>query len=275
MTQPPATLDDLSPHHQRVLQRAHLLLERPDFAARLAEHAGQPVSRMLRALPKAASASLNNAVEKAILNCLNLAIRSLETEPKGPPASRAAAALAGLSGGVSGFFGAVALPIELPVTTTLMMRSIAEIARHHGEDLSSLEARLACVEVLGLGSPKTAIGMELGYYASRAMLTRLIGEASSLLIERGVASASAPALSGFLAEIIPRFGLVVSERAAATALPMIGALGGATVNLLFMGHFQKVAHGHFTLRRLERLYGADLVRRRYEALGAPRLEMKR
>ena len=272
MTQPLATLHDLSSHHQRVLQRAYLLLERPDFAARLADYAGQPVSRVLRAMPKTASARLNKAVERAILNCLNLAIRSLETQPKRPPASRAAAALAGLSGGVSGFFGAAALPIELPLTTTLMMRSIAEIARHHGEDLSSLEARLACVEVLGLGSPKAAIGMELGYYASRAMLARLIGEASSQLIQRGVAGASAPAVSGLLAEIMPRFGLIVSERAAATALPMIGALGGATVNLLFMGHFQKIAHGHFTLRRLERLYGADMVRRRYEALGAPRLE---
>ncbi len=272
MTQLPATLDELSPQHQRVLRRAHLLLERPDFAARLAEHAGQPLSRVLRAMPKAASARLNRTIEKAILNCLNVAIGSLETQPKRPPASRAAAALAAVSGGVSGFFGAAALPLELPLTTTLMMRSIAEIARHHGEDLSSLEARLACVEVLGLGAPKAAVGMELGYYASRALLSRLVGEASSLIVERGVAGASAPAVSGMLAEIMPRFGLVVSERAAAVALPMFGALSGATINLLFMSHFQKVAHGHFTVRRLERLYGAEVVRRRYEALGAPRLE---
>jgi hypothetical protein len=271
-TQPPATLDDLSPHHQRILRRAYLFLERPDFAARLAEYAGQPVSRVLRTMPAAASARLNKAVEKAILNCLNVAIRSLEAGPKRPPVTRASVALAGLSGGVSGFFGAAALPIELPFTTTLMMRSIAEIARHHGEDLASLEARLACIEVLGLGAPKAAVGVELGYFASRALLSRLVGDASSLILERGVAGVSAPAMTGLLAEIMPRFGLVVSERAAATALPMIGALGGATVNVLFMNHFQRVAHGHFTVRRLERLYGADIVRRRYDALNAPRLE---
>jgi hypothetical protein len=53
---------------------------------------------------------------------------------------------------------------------------------------------------------------------------------------------------------------------------MIGALGGATVNVLFMNHFQRVAHGHFAVRRLERLYGATAVQRRYEALSVPRLE---
>jgi hypothetical protein len=272
MTQLPARLDDLSPQHQRVLQRAYLLLERPDFAARLAEYAGQPVSRALRIVPAAMSARFNKAVEGAVLNGLNLAICSLEPNSRRRPASRASAVLAGLSGGVSGFFGVAALPIELPLTTTLMLRSIAEIARHHGEDLSTLEARLACVEVLGLGAPKAAVGMELGYFATRALLGRLVGQASSSLIERGVAGASAPAVTGLFAEIIPRFGLVVSERAAAVALPVIGALGGATINLVFMSHFQRVAHGHFTIRRLERLYGAQIVQRRYEALTAPRLE---
>jgi hypothetical protein len=268
----PATLNDLSPQHQRVLQRAYLLLERPDFAARLAEYAGQPVNRVLSVMPRAASARVNKAVEGAILNCLNIAIRSLEQAPKRPPASRASAVLAGLSGGVSGFFGLAALPVELPLTTTLILRAIADIARHHGEDLSTLEARLACVEVLGLGAPKSVVGMEVGYYSSRALLSRLVGDASSLMIERGVAGASGQAVSGFLAEIIPRFGLVVSERASATALPVIGALGGATINLIFMNHFQRVAHGHFTVRRLERRYGVEPVRQRYQALVRRRLE---
>jgi hypothetical protein len=62
------------------------------------------------------------------------------------------------------------------------------------------------------------------------------------------------------------FGLVVSERFAASALPVLGAFGGATVNFVFMNHFQRVAHGHFTIRRLERAYGPTVVRRHYEAL---------
>ena len=60
-----------------------------------------------------------------------------------------------------------------------------------------------------------------------------------------------------------RFSIVVSEKAAAQAVPVIGALGGALINSVFIGHFQDVARGHFVIRRLERKYGAALVRNVY------------
>jgi hypothetical protein len=44
------------------------------------------------------------------------------------------------------------------------------------------------------------------------------------------------------------------------------ALGGASVNYLFIEHFQETAQGHFTVRRLERAYGKDIVRTEYERL---------
>ena len=44
--------------------------------------------------------------------------------------------LAGTSGGIGGAFGLAALPIELPVSTTIILRSIADIARSEGHDLS-------------------------------------------------------------------------------------------------------------------------------------------
>ena len=257
----------LTPTHQRALRRASAFLEDADFAAKLAEYAGQSVNRLMRTMPRPLSGGLNKAVEKAVLNCLNLAIHTLGHTPR-RPSSRATAVLAGVSGGVSGFVGLAALPVELPLTTALILRAIAEIARHHGEDLSRLEARLACVEVLGLGSSRQRGQAGLGYYATRTLLGRLVGDASARLAERGLANASAPVMGGLAAEIAPRFGLVVSERAAASALPVIGALGGATVNFLFMKHFQQVAHGHFTVRRLERGYGENLIRREYERLSA-------
>ena len=49
-------------------------------------------------------------------------------------------------------------------------------------------------------------------------------------------------------------------------MPIVGALGGATVNTLFMTHFQAMAKGHFTVRSLERKYDPELVRRTYEEL---------
>jgi hypothetical protein len=47
---------------------------------------------------------------------------------------------------------------------------------------------------------------------------------------------------------------------------VIGALGGAAVNYAFIDHFQSVARGHFTVRRLERKYGKEVVFAAYERI---------
>jgi hypothetical protein len=38
------------------------------------------------------------------------------------------------------------------------------------------------------------------------------------------------------------------------------------VNYAFIEHFQDVARGHFTVRRLERLYGKELIRSQYDLI---------
>ena len=50
------------------------------------------------------------------------------------------------------------------------------------------------------------------------------------------------------------------------AIPAIGAVGGALINTIFMDHFQNIAQGHFVVRRLERRYGADLIKEEYRKL---------
>lgn len=258
----------LSLAHQRALHRAVVMLERQHFAARLADYAGQPIDRVLSLMPEQASAGINRAIETAMLRCLELAISSIEPTAKRRPAGHLSSLLVGINGGISGFFGVAALPIELPVTTMLKLRAIADTARHQGEDLSQLEARLACIEVFALGARGSGKRMDMGYFASRAFLSKLAGDASAYLVERGVARVSAPVVSRLLSEIASRFGVIVSERFAVSAVPVLGAVGGATVNFVFMNHFQRVALGHFTIRRLERTYGPAIVRRHYETLAA-------
>jgi len=260
----------LPPPQLRVLQRAVARLEHRGFAAQLADQAGKPVARVLRMMPKFASDRFNRAVETAILNCLNVAIRSIEPRSKRPPERHASSVLAGISGGVGGFFGIAALPVELPLTTTLMLRAIADIARHYGEDLSTLEARLACIEVFALGAPHGGRATPVGYYASRVVLGRLLADASAIMLERGAANISAPVVGGVVTEVARRFGIVVSERSAASAIPVLGALGGATVNVIFMNYFQTIAQGHFAIRRLERQYGPSVIRQLYEELALRR-----
>jgi hypothetical protein len=85
---------------------------------------------------------------------------------------------------------------------------------------------------------------------------------------RGTANKGAPALVRLITQIAARFSIPVTEKAAAQAVPIIGAAGGALINTLFIDHFQDAARGHFVVRRLEREYGPQAVRAAYESLPA-------
>jgi hypothetical protein len=95
------------------------------------------------------------------------------------------------------------------------------------------------------------------------MLAKTVTEAARFVAERGVIKEGAPILLKFVTQVAARFGLEVTQKVAAQALPVVGALGGAAVNYAFM-HFQDVARGHFTVGRLERLYGKDKIRTEYD-----------
>jgi hypothetical protein len=111
-----------------------------------------------------------------------------------------------------------------------------------------------------------ASGEEAGYFSTRALLARGLAGAVELVLGKGSAKGASPAVARFLAPIATRFGAVVSEKLAAQAVMVVGALGGAAVNLAFVEHFQGLARGHFIIRRLERGYGAEAVRAEYERL---------
>jgi hypothetical protein len=89
---------------------------------------------------------------------------------------------------------------------------------------------------------------------------------------RGVIDESASALVRLLSQIASRFGVVVSQKVAAQAVRVLGAISGAAVNSVFVGYFQTLARGHFTVRRLERIYGKGTVRAAYEQIRGSRGE---
>jgi hypothetical protein len=105
----------------------------------------------------------------------------------------------------------------------------------------------------------------MGYFVVRGILARSVTEAARYIAERGAIEEGAPVLVRLIAQVSARFG-AVTQKAAAQAIPVLGALGGAAVNYAFVDHFQTVARGHFTVRRLERSYGEDIVRATYERL---------
>jgi Na+/glutamate symporter len=86
------------------------------------------------------------------------------------------------------------------------------------------------------------------------------------LAQKGIAEASTPALVKIMSTLTSRFGLVLTEKMAAMAVPLVGAAGGSIVNYVFMDHFQKMAEGHFIVKKLEARYGKPFVEEQYNQL---------
>jgi len=249
------------------LETAMELLESPGFIARVSGLVGTPIEYVLDRLPKGAGDKITSAVQVSLRAAVNTAAITLGTRGRGRPWLKSHMAAVGFSGGVGGVFGLAALPIELPITTTIILRSIADIARSEGEDLLAPEARLACLEVFAMGGPSASDdATESGYFAVRAALARAVSEAAKYVAGRSMVEDGAPVIARLLAQIAARFNTVVGEKIIAQGVPVVGALGGATINILFIDHFQDMARGHFIVRRLERRYDEGEVRKRYDEL---------
>jgi hypothetical protein len=162
MNGPVALAPTIAPADQAAIQGAVKTLEGRNFAARLADYAGVTVNRVLGFLPKAINKQLSNMVRDAVLRGLDVAVDTLDKTSPRKPSTGFSSFLVGITGGVSGLLGFGALAVELPLTTTLMLRAIAEIAQHQGEDLSTLEARLACLEVFAYGSKRNDETLDVG-----------------------------------------------------------------------------------------------------------------
>ncbi|HMO29237.1 EcsC family protein [Enterovirga sp.] len=250
------------------LRLAVQALERSTLAGRLSAMAGKPIELIGQALPEQARGLITEAADRALRTALHVALRTLPDLPAGEPRGRGHrdTTLVAASGALGGAFGLVTLPIELPISTTLVLRAIAGIAREEGEDLSDPETAFACLQVFALGSRTESDDLaSSGYFAVRTALARSVSQAAKLAAGRAIAD-SAPGLVKLLAQIASRFGIVVSQKVAASAVPVVGALGGAAVNAAFMAHFRTVARAHFTVRRLERRYGREPVRDAYEEI---------
>jgi len=137
---------------------------------------------------------------------------------------------------------------DLPVTTTLILRSIQQVAAGHGEDIEAPDVRAQCLAVFGMSGPlKEDDDVDAGLWAVRAAVNgKLVAEV--------------------VKSILPRFGVVVSQKALAQATPFLGAIAGGTINPIFTGFYQEMAHVHFRLRKLERTQDREQLQACFERL---------
>ena len=270
----PIAASPLSQGDLASLRRAKEALESPSLTMKLASLVGSPIEKLMAKMPNVAQEKIDDATQAALKKCLQLALRTLSKStiegvvlPPEKPHNLMHKLAVATTGAAGGAFGMFALPVELPVTTTLMFRSICDIARSEGEDVHLIDTQLQCLMVLGMGGPSSSDdNADIGYFIVRGTLAQSVSKATSEIAAKGLSGHGSTALLKFLQTVASRFSVQVSEQVAAKSIPAIGAVLGAMVNTVFMDHFQQMAHGHFTVRRLERQYGQLAVERAFQTI---------
>jgi hypothetical protein len=257
----------------------------PGLFARGLNWVGKPLELAESKLPIALRKQISKASQAAIQEALKISIKTLSHRTEDRSLSHAGknsarlgkihAGLAGLVGGLGGFLGIAALPIELPLSTAIILRSIAEISRQYGADLDSIEARLECMYVFSLGSSsprnRQADTSEFIYYTSRIEFAQLLKGASSYIaansakdILSAIENGSAPALITLVARIAARFEIQITDKLLAQAVPVAGAIGGAAFNLMFTNYYNDCARFHFGLKKIEKSCGREETQKLFE-----------
>ncbi len=263
------------------LVRAVALLEAPTITARMAHVVGVPLEFAVSRLPAQVSGRIQGAVEAALYKSVQVALWSMANTPGRGASTRWHKLAAASAGAVGGAFGFTALFLELPVSTTIMMRAVADVARSEGFDLEQHATRQACLEVFALGgNARGDDATETGYYLARGFTADVMRHLSAELaghavggqgLVTGLGSKEAGKwLAKLVEKVASRFGVVVTEKFAAQAVPVVGAAAGAALNTMFTDYYQDMARGHFIVRRLERQYGESETRRAYSELASSR-----
>jgi EcsC protein family len=246
------------------LRLAKSRLENPSLTAQISEVVGTPIEKVLQHVPERLNNKIEDITQQALLKGLEIAIASFSDTQQRRSKDWLHKLVATGTGATGGLFGFAALAVELPVSTGIILRSIADIARSEGHDLTQLEVRLSCLEVFALGGTTASDdAVEGGYWVVRGVMAQSLKQAAAYIAEQGFAEEGAPILVRFISKIAARYSTVVTQQAAVKAMPIVGAVSGGTINLLFMNHFQSMAKGHFVVKRLEAKYGTEPVRTMY------------
>ncbi len=198
---------------------------------------GGSAEGLLSKLPTPVRNGLDGATERALSGAMTAAERSRGIVADRPDwMNRTLTTAMGAAGGVGGLGSSLA---ELPFTVTMLLRAIQGIAAEHGFDPASEEVRLECLRVFASAGPlEDDDGMDLSFLAARATIT-------------------GPSMKSLIAKVAPRLSIVLGQKLAAQAAPVLGAVAGAAVNYAFTSYYQEIARVHFGLKRLARDTGTD------------------
>ncbi|NOR32870.1 MAG: protein EcsC [Sulfitobacter sp.] len=218
---------------------------------------GGSAEGLIDKLPGAVRRNLETATIKALGQAMKAATstRSMVPDQKSW-LNQAVSAAMGAAGGAGGLPTALA---ELPVTTTLLLRVIQGVAVEHGFDPLAENVQFDCVQVFAAAGPLSDDdGADLGFLSARIAL-------------------SGRAMQAVIAKVAPKLAVVLGQKLAAQAVPVLGAVAGAATNYAYTSYYEDMAHVHFGLRKLAidaDIPHEDLIDRFREKVGRKRLPQR-
>ncbi|SCZ68736.1 EcsC protein family protein [Epibacterium ulvae] len=199
-------------------------------AMRFLNRLGGGAETLLARLPRPVRNNLASATEAALWLAVRNTAQSDRYLPR-PSAqvNRLIGAALGAAGGATGLPGTLA---ELPVTTAFLLRSIQSEAARQGFDVTSESVLFDTIQVFGASGPFA----DTGQTDTDFLMTRL--------------SLTGTGLQKLIAQVAPKLGMVLGQKLAAQAVPVLGGAAGASANYIFTGYYQNMARVHFGVRRL-------------------------
>ena len=144
------------------------------------------------------------------------------------------------------------------------IREIGDIAISYGEQLWTSEAQIACMVVFVLGVPNSSsVDNDSAYFTIRDELAKVVNESVAFTAEKGLTQEAIPALAEFINELGKRYETIVNLKIATDIGPVHADYYRLKINSIFIDHIHDMAHGHFTIRRLEREYSPEFIRSEY------------
>lgn len=192
---------------------------------------GAQADGLVEGLPRPVRDRLEGATETALKQAMKAANGSRRVIRPGQPnwLQTAVATSMGAAGGIGGVGTALA---ELPLTTTVLLRTIQDVADELDFDPASENVQFDCIQVFASAGPLAHDdNADLGFLGARMAL-------------------SSGGMQKLMTWVAPRLAAVFGQKLAAQAIPIVGAAAGAATNYAFINYYREMAHVHFGLRRL-------------------------
>ena len=221
--------------HAEIERLARRYLDAGGIAMSLLHSVGGQAETLIERLPKPLRKRIDVVTYAALGRAFDAASRSRRVMcDRGELFNRLLSSASGAAGGVAGLPGAM---IELPLTVTLLLRAILDIAAEHGFDPESEAVRIEALQVLATAGPLAEDdATDLGLLAARLTIT-------------------GQTVNGLIGKVAPKLAASLAQKLGAQALPLLGAAAGATINYTFTRYYQELARVNFGLMRLERETG--------------------